>query len=379
MYTEENGAVKSKLIILGVNHAYQLVSKECQPAVYRAFFDRVNPDIIGIERTPEKYARMDLQEYAYEQQNILLPYASQRGIPIVPFDWSASPNDQLLAFGINDMEKPAFVRDESSLKKFVTFSSLKEDFFYSERKEVIKQNSEWMQTKLSGEKDFLRRLFQYKTYMQAMSIKEIALSNPGKTILIVIEHRNKAEIENILASNSSIEIIQPSKIGYPLDDEISNHKNINDAFAICSFNILGLQASHGIDTTWVEENLDILKDHDYTSEVKLLEVKLEHLKEAITDTEAIKRFIELEKELNYYQRFTYTGVQDKTRIDSYFDPFGNLSIKNRLRIELGKSFYNIKQKDKVQVLKEEILNMSSLTIFQEKQLEAYWDMYISAL
>ena len=42
--------MKTKVVILGVNHAYQLVSKECQPAAYRAFFDRVKPDVIGIER-----------------------------------------------------------------------------------------------------------------------------------------------------------------------------------------------------------------------------------------------------------------------------------------------------------------------------------------
>ncbi|MCM3357928.1 hypothetical protein [Psychrobacillus sp. MER TA 171] len=371
--------MKSNLIILGVNHAYQLVSRDCQPAVYRAFFDRVNPDLIGIQRTPEKYARMDLQEYAYEQKEIILPYALQKGVPIFPFDWNASSNDQLLAYGINDSDQPAFFRGENSLKKFTFFSNLQEDFFYSECKEVIKQNNEWIQTKSSGEKDFARRLFQYRTYMQAMSIKSIAESHPGKTILIIVEHKHKVDIESILSNNASMEIIQPSKFGYPTNEEISQHKEVNDAYAVCSFNILGLQANHEIDMKWVEENLDTLREHDYTSEVKLLEVKLELLKETITDTEAIKRYIELEKGLNYYQRFTYTGVKDKSRIDSYFDPFGNLSVKNRLRVELGKSFYNIKQQDKVQVLKEEILSMSSLTIFQEKQLEAYWNMYISTV
>ncbi|MER2260963.1 MAG: hypothetical protein ABS934_03040 [Psychrobacillus sp.] len=371
--------MKSKLIILGVSHSYPLASKECQPAVYRAFFDRVDPDLIGIQRTPDKYARMDLQEYAYEQKEIIIPYALQKGVPIFPFDWNASSNEQQLAFGVNDSDQPAFFRGENSLKKFAFFSNLQEDFFYSERKEVIKQNNDWIQTKLSGEKDFARRLFQYRTYMQAMSIKAMAEEHQGKTILVIVEHRHKVDIESILANSSFMEIIQPSKFGYPTDQEIWKHQEIKDAYAICSFNILGLQANHEIDMHWVEKNLDMLREHDYTSEVKLLEVKLELLKGTITDAEAIKRYIELEKGLNYYQRFTYTGVKDKSRIDSYFDPFGNLSVKNRLRVELGKSFYNIKQQDKVQVLKEEILSMSSLTIFQEKQLEAYWNTYISTV
>lgn len=371
--------MKSKLIILGVSHAYQLVSRECQPAVYRAFFDRVKPDLIGIERSPEKFARLDFQDFTYEQQEIILPFARQRGIPVFPFDWNASPNDQQLALGINDIDQPAFVRGENSFKKFVSFPNLKEDFFYSERKEVIKQMNEWIQTKSSGEKDFSRRLFQYRTYMQAMSIKAIAKENAGKTLLIIVNHLHKNDIENILFNNPSVEIIQPSKFGYPSVEEIKEHIEVKDAFAICSFNILGLQSDYGVDVKWVEENLNILREHDYTSEVKLIETKLELLKETITESEAIKRYIELEKELNYYQRFTYTGVKDKSRIDSYFDPFGNLSVKNRLRVELGKNFYNIKQKDKVQVLKEEILNMSSLTIFQERQLEAYWSMYISTI
>lgn len=113
--------MKSNLIILGVNHAYQLVSRECQPAVYRAFFDRVNPDLIGIQSTPEKYARMDLQEYTYEQKEIILPYAVQKGVPIFPFDWNASSNDQLLAYGINDSDQPAFLEEKTPSKNSLPF------------------------------------------------------------------------------------------------------------------------------------------------------------------------------------------------------------------------------------------------------------------
>ena len=79
--------MKAKIVILGVNHAYQLVSKACQPAVYRAFFDLVKPDGIGIERAPEHFVRGDYYEFTYEQQQIAVPYALERGIQLHPFDW----------------------------------------------------------------------------------------------------------------------------------------------------------------------------------------------------------------------------------------------------------------------------------------------------
>ena len=39
------------------------------------------------------------------------------------------------------------------------------------------------------------------------------------------------------------------------------------------------------------------------------------------------------------ERFTFTGVKDAARIDSYYDPFGNLSIEQRARLEIARESY----------------------------------------
>src|SRR5262245_6906296 len=57
---------KTRLVILGVSHSQQLVAESYQPAVFRAFFDRVKADAIGIERSPDELARNDHYEFTYE-------------------------------------------------------------------------------------------------------------------------------------------------------------------------------------------------------------------------------------------------------------------------------------------------------------------------
>src|SRR3546814_14807812 len=39
------------------------------------------------------------------------------------------------------------------------------------------------------------------------------------------------------------------------------------------------------------------------------------------------------------RRFTWDGVKDRKRIDSYFDPFGNLTIAQRARLEAARIYY----------------------------------------
>jgi hypothetical protein len=38
------------------------------------------------------------------------------------------------------------------------------------------------------------------------------------------------------------------------------------------------------------------------------------------------------------EKFTWTGVKDFSRVDSYFDPFGNLSLAKRIRLELAREY-----------------------------------------
>ena len=63
---------RTRLVVLGVDHSAQLVSESNSPGMLSAFFDRVKPDVICIERPPEQAARGDHYEFTYEIQGVVL-------------------------------------------------------------------------------------------------------------------------------------------------------------------------------------------------------------------------------------------------------------------------------------------------------------------
>ena len=71
------------LVILGVvEHSAQLVAESYQPAVFRAFFQRVQPDVICVERSPQEFLRGDYYEYSYELQHVAVPFARGGDTPL---------------------------------------------------------------------------------------------------------------------------------------------------------------------------------------------------------------------------------------------------------------------------------------------------------
>lgn len=188
----------------------------------------------------------------------LMPYSRDKGIQVYPFDWLPSSEDQDLAWNNGNIEQPHFIRGEGTFNNFLSFPELEEDFFYSERNEITHKINEWTTSPSSGEVDFPRRLFSYRTFMQAMRIKAIAKEHIGQTFLIVVGHMHKNDLENILSDVPFIEIAQPSEYGYPSKQEISNHIIEADLFAICLFNLLGcnritismLSGLHYLSTNW---------------------------------------------------------------------------------------------------------------------------------
>jgi hypothetical protein len=78
-------AQPATLVILGiVEHSAQLVAESYQPAVFSAFFQRVQPDIICVEGSPHEFLRGDYYEYSYELQHVAVPFAREEGIPVFP-------------------------------------------------------------------------------------------------------------------------------------------------------------------------------------------------------------------------------------------------------------------------------------------------------
>lgn len=179
-----NGAVpKTKIIILGVSHSQELAAESYQPAVFRAYFDRVQPAAFCIERSPNEFERGDFYEFTYEQQFLTVPYAREHHIPIFPVDWLPSREDSQLAFGMPNLEQPPFLRPSSGFQSFVTFprsADLKRQLFSSESEAEQRPYLEWAAHPTKGPPEFARRLFLYRTYLQAMRIEKAAQSFPGK-------------------------------------------------------------------------------------------------------------------------------------------------------------------------------------------------------
>ncbi|MEO8453505.1 MAG: hypothetical protein ABI647_27220, partial [Gemmatimonadota bacterium] len=209
---------RTRVVVLGVSHSAQLVSERAQPAAYRAFFDRLHPDGIAIERPPEQFARGDHYEFTYEIQSIVVPYARAKQIPLFPVDWMPPLDDQLLGFGV-DLDRPPVIRPRSGFQGFLVFSdsaSLRLSLLFADQEPDRAANRAWYQTAgPNAARDLARRLFLYRTFMQARRIAKAAESVPGRTLLVVIGSMHKDEVERILAADPSIEVVQPSTIGAP--------------------------------------------------------------------------------------------------------------------------------------------------------------------
>lgn len=371
--------MKTKIVVLGTGHSNQLVSRECQPAAYRAFFDRVKPDVIGIERSPLEYLRSDFYEFTYEQQNIIVPYAREKKIKVCPFDWLPSQDDSQLAWGMGDIEQPPPIRAEGSYKDFLHFDKsvvFEEGFFYAESPELQAKMDDWITTKRDGEKDFPRRFFLYRTYMQAMRIKHIAKEYKGGTFLVVVGYMHKQDIEKILSNVPFIEIIPASAFGYPTKEEIENNILEEDLLAIATFNLMGVQSKNAVNWEWLKVILQTLDQRRQDTEVEFLKIKLEALTNIKSSSEIIEKYEHLLRKVDSKATFTYDGVKDRKRIDSFFDPFGNLSILNRVQIELAREYARVKNMEKVGEIKELLLEQHRHSALQKLQLSAYWDKYV---
>ncbi len=370
---------KTKVIILGVKHSPQLISKTYQPAVFRAFIDRIKPDAICIERSPQEFARNDFYEFTYEQQYLVVPYARERDIPICAVDWLPDAEDTLLAYGIADLEEPPFVRRDSGFQGFMSFSNkenLNLNLFYAESEDE-KQKQEKFANTLPKQTafDYPRRLYLYRTFMQAKRIAQAARAFRGKTVLVVIGSLHKNDIEQILENDSVIEIVQASVFGQPDAESIKKAVKREDLFAVASFNLLGVQSKTGnIDWDWMKQIIKHLEEEKPTAETLLLKTRLQVLQKQIAPREAMATYQKVYDLAKPDEQFTWDGVKNEGRVDSYFDPFGNLSIKQRAMLELARENAKAGNSGKVEELKNQL--RQELSTLKTQQLTAYWDEYV---
>ena len=366
-------------MILGVTHSGQLVSSALQPAALRAFITRVKPNAILIERSPEEFSRSDFYEFTYEQQFVIVPFARQQKIPLYPIDWLPTEDDLLLAFGVQDLEVPAFTRNPSGFWGFTVFedsSILHRPLFYAEDSTLRLQNADWY-SKYPLKQiniDIARRLFLYRTFMQAQKIKAVARNFTQKdTLLVVIGEMHKDDIERNLTSAGYI-VINTANFGNISNEVIRQHYELMDAFAIASFNLLGVQARTNVtDQGLLTDAMKHIKTV-YSPEAAFFDAKYLLFNKKINSKEAINNYQAILKTLTKVTNFTWTGVKNKSRLDSYFDPFGNMTLLQRIHLELAREYFKIG--DINHYNKEKELLLKELQGLKKAMLLAYWQEYI---
>lgn len=336
-------APRTKVAILGVDHAAQLVSERDQPAMLAAYLELVKPAAICIERPPAPAARGDFYEYTYEVQGVILPYAKAHPTPLCPIDWMPPIEDQKLGFGL-DVETPPEIRKAQGFQGFLTFPDQKAlawDFFAAEDPKTVEAQQQWAREPAPrADRDLPRRLYLYRTFMQAQNIRAAARAHRGETLLVVVGYFHKPDIEAILTHDADIELVSPASLGRPTPEQVRAATTDAQRAAILAFNLLGMQAATGnVDWGWVERVLGDFSAGKNSREAELLRIRLTVLTGKLSPAEAARRYAAIADDAAAAVPFTWNGVQDRGRIDSFFDPFGNLDVRQRARIERARSLF----------------------------------------
>lgn len=369
------------LVILGVDHSAQLVASAYHPGYFRAFFERVRPAAICVERSPEEFARGDYYEFTYEVQHIAVPYARAHGIDLWPIDWLPSKDDEQLAFGRLEVVDPPIIRPASDFQSFVTMdsSALSHTLAIGESEAARRQTQTFFEApRAPGTRDFPRRLDLYRTFMQAMRIRTALRAHAGKTVLVVVGAMHKEDIEFVLARTPGLRIVQPSSYGFPAATDAMARLERGDLAAILSFNLLGIQSEGGaVDRAWVDQVFDLFKaTQPPTPEIALLQTRHDVLTHRLAAAAAAAAYERLATSGDTAATFTFTGVEDTRRVDSYYDPFGNLKVRQRAMIEAAREWVRAGQPERARRIQDQLITSRRWSALQRAELAVYWDRYI---
>lgn len=334
---------KTRLAILGVDHGAQLVAEQDQPGTLAAYLDLVKPAAVCIERPPEQASRQDYYEFTYEVQGIILPWAAKHGTELCPIDWMPPMDDQLLGFGL-DLDTPPEIRKAQGFQGFLIFPERKTldwNFFAAEDPAILAPLQKWAGDPAPrADRDLPRRLYLYRTFMQAQRIRAIALKRRGDTVLVIVGYFHKPDIEAILKNDPAIELVPPASLGRPGDPAVRAATTLEHRGAILSFNLLGMQAATGVvNWDWIGRVLADFAGAAPSSETKLFETRYALLTGKMSLSEAARNYAAIASDAAAGKPFRWDGVKDRARIDSFFDPFGNLDVRQRARVELARTLF----------------------------------------
>lgn len=372
-------ANRTEVFILGVDHSAQLINRRQQPAAMRAFFEALAPDAICIERSPDRVARNDHYEFTYEIQEVIVPWAREKRIALCPFDWLPNAEDSALALGIADLEAVPPLRRPSGFQGFLTFPEARSRtlglFFADAPEERARHRDFYAAYPSTATRDFPRRLFLYRTYMQAQRIAAAARNHPGGRILVVVGMMHKDDIEAILADAPHVRVIQPSALASEPDAAaVARLTRTEDLAAIASFNLLGVQWRDPlVDRGWMAEVVARLQQQSPGPEADLLATRLAEL-EGADPRALLGRYREVAAAAGD-RRFTWTGVKDQARLDSFYDPFGNLTVGDRAWLEAARLHLRLGERRAADRIRRRL----ATTLASEgkrQQFDGYWTRYI---
>ena len=370
------------LVVLGVEHSAQLVGRSYHPGYLRAFFERVRPGALCVERSPDEFARGDHYEFTYELQHVAVPYAREHGVELCPIDWLPSRDDERLAFGrLEVVELPA-VRAPSGFQGFLALDSASLGltlFFADSEPNRAQVRAFYDRPRAEGWPDFPRRLGLYRTFMQAMRVRAALRAHPGQTVLVVVGSMHKDDIERVLSREPGVRIVQPSSYGLPSVAEADARLEERDMAAILSFNLLGVQPLVGpVDGRWVREVLErFARAHPAAPELPLLRVRHATIAQRQAPAVAAAAYERIAASVDSTARFTFTGVEDARRLDSYFDPFGNLGVQERAFVEAAREWVRAGEPERAERLRTRLLSAGTWSGLRRAQLAVYWQRYIA--
>lgn len=215
--------------------------------------------------------------------------------------------------------------------------------------------------------------------MQAMRVKAAARRFPARTVLVIVGAMHKYDMEQILSSDGAFDIVQPSSFGQPANSEIDRELRREDLAAIASFNLLGVQSGTGnIDWQWLETVVNKLQSQSPGPETDLFLTRYKILRGGLSPAEASSVYEGLLERARTVS-WTYTGVTDSLRVDSYFDPFGNLSFQQRLWLEQARENHKLKHLDQGDMWREKLFHDPTLTEFKRAQISGYWKRYVDEM
>lgn len=368
------------IVILGVEHGAQLLAEDYRPAVLRAWLERVAPDGIAVERHPDAFAAGDFYGFTTEIQDIVLPWARDRGVPLHPFDWEPSREELSLAFGF-DLHATPLIRPIAGWGSFVGFPPGRIaglSLFLGEDAAAREQVAAFAATpapNVTGE--MARRLFLYRTFMQARRIERAAALHRGGTLVVVVGAMHQPDLEELLGRMPGIILVPASDYGLPSHAEIERHETARDLVALAWVNLFSAHArQHPPDRAWMARVVERLEDVVGDAEFAILRLRLQEvLGETVPET-ALQLWLGLATTTPAEARPSWTGRIDAPRMDSDFDAFAGLTLRLRALHEASRVARNLGRQADAAALRDQVA--AELGDVARMQYLGYWTRFVAA-